>query len=187
MTENTPPKKSVENVNMPQWFYWITGVPMLLIVGLAALYYARFAHCETSTYAPNTSSNELNLRCIFNGTQAEWGQIGDFFGGMLNPVIGLITIIFIVISIHQTQKALTQNQIALEQSNKALMQNEQALNDSKTELQISNAIMNEQKQLTDFSLKFDLIHRFISSINAVAEEEKDISFPVAGKKHQHAL
>lgn len=119
---------------------WIASIPFLITSALAGLYYSRFAICTTDAPAPNTTFSGKEFSCLYSLTKEEWGQAGDFIGGIANPIIGLITILLVIISIRQNQTALQQNQAAL-------AQNEQALRDSKEELKISNIALNDQKDL----------------------------------------
>ncbi|WP_152625208.1 hypothetical protein [Cellvibrio sp. OA-2007] len=37
---------------------------------------------------------------------AEWGQFGDYLGGIINPIVGLITITLLTVSLRQTRREL---------------------------------------------------------------------------------
>ena len=37
----------------------------------------------------------------------DWGTFGDYVGGLLNPVVGLATVLLVIISITTQQKELT--------------------------------------------------------------------------------
>lgn len=50
----------------------------------------------------------------------KWGQTGDFFGGILNPLLSFLSLLALVITLRQTDLALKQNRIALEQSKEEL-------------------------------------------------------------------
>lgn len=50
----------------------------------------------------------------FSGTQlssasGDWGTFGDFLGGVLNPIVGLINMAFVMLTLRQNHKALNQN------------------------------------------------------------------------------
>lgn len=63
----------------------------------------------------------------FSSKRDEWGQFGDFVGGLVNPFIGLLTIYLLVTTISQQSRALDQTENALDHANKALEQNETAI------------------------------------------------------------
>ncbi|WP_200903750.1 putative phage abortive infection protein [Delftia tsuruhatensis] len=48
---------------------------------------------------------------------SKWGQVGDYFGGMLNPFFGLITVILVIYSIHVQRIEFRQSTNALNISN----------------------------------------------------------------------
>ncbi|MFZ5579889.1 MAG: putative phage abortive infection protein [Pseudomonadota bacterium] len=58
---------------------------------------------------------------------SRWGQTGDFFGGILNPVFGFLSVLALVLTLRQNQKALQQNQEALEDSRIELSRSADAL------------------------------------------------------------
>ncbi|HTF96748.1 MAG TPA: hypothetical protein VL995_11495 [Cellvibrio sp.] len=88
----------------------------LIIVGvllfLFTLYLARFA----SFYALDQSS---------------WGQLGDFIGGIANPIVGLFTIILLSVSLRQSRMALVQANNALVQSQQELSMTREAIVDAR--------------------------------------------------------
>jgi hypothetical protein len=61
---------------------------------------------------------------------ADWGKFGDFFGGFINPIVGLVTIVLFAAS-------LKQNQIAISHSEQTLIQNEKILKATLDELKIT--------------------------------------------------
>lgn len=67
--------------------------------------------------------------------QTIWGVFGDYVGGILNPIVGLITIILLVVTLRQNQRALHQNEIALEQNREELELSRVELRNSATALQ----------------------------------------------------
>lgn len=52
----------------------------------------------------------IKFYCSGESNQATWGQLGDFMGGLINPIIGLITIIFLSYNLKQNERLLTQSQ-----------------------------------------------------------------------------
>jgi hypothetical protein len=54
--------------------------------------------------------------------QEVWGQFGDFFGGLLNPTMGLVTIYLVLANVRLQRKELKNSLQELRNSNKALLQ-----------------------------------------------------------------
>ena len=68
---------------------------------------------------------------------SDWGAVGDFFGGVLNPTFALLSLILIAYTLMQNKKALEQSEKAIEQGTKAIEQNEKALRVSNEELALT--------------------------------------------------
>lgn len=147
----------------------VIAFPFMLAFVLVWGYITRFGSCLSDTPAPNTTGNGLEFACLYSFSSEQWGQAGDFLGGILNPLIGLVTVILVVLSIRQ-------NNIALQQNQAALKQNEQALKDSKEELQNSNNIMLQQRHLMEFDLKLNLFNGFLVEVSEQAKLEKKIEY-----------
>ena len=64
---------------------------------------------------------------ISNVEPAGWGQMGDYFGGMLNPVFGFLTILAIVITLIQQSRELKLSREELELSRTELKNSAEAL------------------------------------------------------------
>lgn len=80
------------NSNAPRFYPWIIlGVALLL--GLA--YVARF-HGNPA------------------GDPDSWGQFGDFLGGLLNPLVGIITVLLVLETLRITRREAQDNRIALD-------------------------------------------------------------------------
>lgn len=50
---------------------------------------------------------------------ADWGSFGDFFGGILNPIIGVMTLYWVIIAVRYQQEELGQAREALSKSSEA--------------------------------------------------------------------
>lgn len=57
-----------------------------------------------------------------------WGQVGDFFGGVLNPIVGIATIYLILISIRMQKQELLLTREELKSSSEALEAQARAIN-----------------------------------------------------------
>jgi len=64
---------------------------------------------------------------ISNADPAGWGQVGDYFGGMLNPVFGFLTILALVITLIQQGRELKLSREELELSRTELRKSAEAL------------------------------------------------------------
>lgn len=81
----------------------------------------------------------------FSNDVAKWGSVGDYFGGLLNPVFAFLSFIALLLAlryqskqIKQTAIQLKQNEEALEQAIDAIKQNEKALTQNAEALKINN-------------------------------------------------
>ncbi|KZN61537.1 putative phage abortive infection protein [Pseudoalteromonas luteoviolacea] len=76
---------------------------------------------------------ELN----FAKSISDWGATGDFFGGILNPIIAFCSLLFLIRTLRQNNIALKQSEHSLEQGKKAIEQNVLALEISNNELKLT--------------------------------------------------
>ncbi|KRA13941.1 hypothetical protein ASD75_04570 [Acidovorax sp. Root568] len=62
-------------------------------------------------------------------THEAWGQFGDYFGGLLNPVVGMATVVLVILSINMQRMELRNSLAELKNANAAtaLMSFEQSL------------------------------------------------------------
>ena len=81
---------------------------------------------------------------------SDWGAVGDFFGGILNPTFALLSLILIAYTLMQNKKALEQSEIAIQQGSEAIKQNEKALQVSNKELSLTrDELKNSSKALEE--------------------------------------
>lgn len=52
----------------------------------------------------------------FNADPSKWGQIGDYFGGLLNPIISFTTLIFLIKAYYSQRQELEDTKIALRET-----------------------------------------------------------------------
>lgn len=85
-------------------FDWLL---LLLAVGafVFGLYLARTIYCMYI-------ENFFDIKPVGEGRDA-WGQMGDFFGGMLNPIFSLIGVLFLLYTIFQNRQELKKTSEAL--------------------------------------------------------------------------
>lgn len=65
---------------------------------------------------------------IVSSEVSQWGQAGDFFGGILNPVFGFLTIVALVLTLLLQSKELKMSREELELSRTELAKSAEALN-----------------------------------------------------------
>lgn len=53
-------------------------------------------------------------------TRADWGVLGDFFGGTLNPIFSFLGLIMLLVTLFQNQKELELSRVELKESSQAL-------------------------------------------------------------------
>jgi len=84
------------------WADWlIAAIALLLIAAIGGTYYNSFADYPA-------------------GGPPTWGEFGDYFGGVANPILGLATVILVVLTLRATRKAALETSIALEEQLKQL-------------------------------------------------------------------
>lgn len=130
----------------------IFAITAIIVVCVVKSYFDTFK--ELHSAAKSVSTKDVDLYAI-------WGQFGDYIGGTLNPIIGMATIVFLIISI------LFQR---IELAN-AMIENEKTSHS--TRIQRFESIF--------FSL-LDLHHKLISSIKI----DTNIAF-TQGQKLQQAI
>jgi hypothetical protein len=115
----------------------------------------------------------------FASSISNWGAVGDFFGGVLNPTFALLSLILIAYTLMQNKKALEQSEEAIKQGTQAIEQNEEALRVSNEELALtrnelanSATALEEQAKLlavqsfeTTFFNMLDLHSRLLDKFN----------------------
>ncbi|HTF95261.1 MAG TPA: hypothetical protein VL995_03935 [Cellvibrio sp.] len=96
---------------------------LIIITGLMALYF-------------------WNFNGAISGRQDAWGQFGDYVGGLINPMIGFITVWLLTVSMRQ-------NHLMLIQANKELELARQALVNAKEMQAKTEETMAEQVRIAD--------------------------------------
>ncbi|MCX7099276.1 MAG: hypothetical protein NTV43_15365 [Methylococcales bacterium] len=94
-------------------------LPLLVIAivgGCSAIYFYLSTFCGADT-----------TNCELTAKLEQWGQTGDFFGGILNPFFTFLGLIFVGITIMQNQQALKQSETELQLSREELRKSSEAL------------------------------------------------------------
>ncbi|BBB61419.1 hypothetical protein UNDKW_3146 [Undibacterium sp. KW1] len=100
-------------------FFLITGFFAFLI----------YLYAKTFTDLGKSSLSEASQKALLDKA-ATWGQLGDFFGGLANPVIGWITIFLLILNLVYQRRQLSNakkeaekaHEINLEQARHAIVQ-----------------------------------------------------------------
>lgn len=122
-----------------------------------------------------------HFRNEFSDDQAVWGQFGDFMGGLVNPIVGLLTIGLLTVSLnqsnlalHQTAQALKQSEAALRQSGEEIRLAKQALLDNQKIQSATQDALNEQTaiaaQARDMNNAFALYGSLVTANSQLAEQ-----------------
>lgn len=144
------------------------AIMMVALVGIS--YFATFKGL------PTQSMNEE-----IKGLIGAWGTVGDYFGGILNPILAFCSLMALCYTIdlqnkqlkktdeqlEQNKLALEQNKIALEQNAKALEFNNQELKNSNEQLRLSaqaQAEMEKTQKIQQFEGLFTYMANELSKI-----------------------
>lgn len=92
----------------------------------------------------------------------EWGALGDFFGGILNPFFTFLSIILFAYTLSQNRKALEQSAKSLQQNQKALEINTEELTVSSKALESSAEAQHTQAISNNF---FNLLAQHNNIVN----------------------
>ncbi len=98
-----------------------------------------------------------------SSSAGDWGTFGDFFGGVLNPIIAGAGLVLLLKTLRQNEKALQQAEQMIEQGNAALQQNAEELKASRKELAKSAEASNRNLLL---QLEAEKLKRFNEEMRA---------------------
>jgi uncharacterized membrane protein len=101
-------------------------------------------------------------------SMSQWGQFGDYVGGLINPLFGLITIILLVFTLKQNDLALQQAADELEQTRAALLRG-QAIQEA-TEKSLSQQI-SVAAESRDLNNAISLFESYSKTIEKILEDE----------------
>lgn len=91
------------------WAYYLVIFIVIIFTTQIALYYATFKNFDfgwnifSGLADKDWNSIDPEGNIIDDGLEAKWGAFGDFIGGILNPILGFITII-LLLRAHQKDK-----------------------------------------------------------------------------------
>lgn len=128
----------------------------VFIVGALGAYWFHFG------MGPGRITNELS----------RWGQTGDFFGGVLNPVFGFLTVILLLRTLQQTERSLKQSEEELKLSREEMKRSADALSEQSKDL----------KQQTFERTFFDLLRLYNEIVDGFIIKQDGLSRLMEGSE-----
>jgi|GEM_PF-3440061 len=105
--------------------------------------------------------------------RATYGVIGDFFGGILNPILTFCGFVFLIYTILQNQQMLDHNQEMLKLSKEQLEKSTEELALNRQEMELSRTEMEGSKKALEMQAKTLEIQRFESTFFNLLKLHKD--------------
>ncbi|MCR3946354.1 hypothetical protein NUK32_05245 [Aeromonas caviae] len=96
----------------------------------------------------------------------QWGQIGDYFGGLLNPIISFTTLIFLIKAYYSQRQELEDTKIALK--------------DTVEYNRKQTAMMNTSIKISKFNVHIDLCHKEIGYIQDEINRAEECKYKQKG-------
>ncbi|MBV1916266.1 MAG: putative phage abortive infection protein [Pseudomonadales bacterium] len=110
----------------------------------------------------------------FWDTPERWGALGDFFGGVLNPLLAFSSLVLLLATLKQNQKALSQNEEALRLNNSELEMTRNELSQSKEALIKQATTLDKQSFEGTFFNLLSLHQDLVNSID-FANKKGDVT------------
>ncbi|NSL55904.1 putative phage abortive infection protein [Uliginosibacterium aquaticum] len=129
--------------------YWL--LILLLVVLLIAAVFA------WQLYALYTAAFGTDI--LLNATRADWGVLGDFFGGTLNPIFSFLGLIMLLVTLFQNQTELELSRNELKESSQALKAQASTLDKQRFE-DTFFALLNQLNNLLEQLLAEGVRHDF---------------------------
>jgi fumarate reductase subunit C len=130
--------------------YW----PLICVVtciGLVAWQYLSTfyneIHCDSSIYLCEALKSKPEV----------WGQFGDFVGGLLNPIVGICTIILLIATLNLSRVELKEARVAATKAANAQVKMEESMRTQLDIAQSQNNLVNYYTHLEEFQKYFTLI------------------------------
>lgn len=90
-----------------KWILVFFACVLLMAIGFAWHIFSIYTSAFGSALPPPTS-------------RSDWGVMGDFFGGILNPLFSILGLLMLLVTLIQNQRELELSRQELRESNKAL-------------------------------------------------------------------
>lgn len=109
---------------------------------------------------------------------SKWGEFGDFLGGFINPMIGLITVWLLTVSLKQNEDMLLQSQEELKLTTKQLMHGQEIQKSTEEALRLQVEVSKISTDLASAKVMLDHYEKelkFQSSLNNQNDIVGDLS------------
>ena len=103
----------------------------------------------------------INVGHSLTTSSEHWGQLGDFFGGILNPFLGFFTIVLLLATLRQSREALAQGRDALLTNKEELVETRREVRASAEALHQQVEAMKQQRAQEDTHYQHSLHHRVV--------------------------
>lgn len=102
-----------------------------------------------------------------SGDSGDWGTLGDFFGGILNPIVGIMGLVFLANTLKQNQDALRMSQEALHLNQEELKLSRVELAEARKAQQYLAETEKENLRIRVLLMKADNIYNNISEASSL--------------------
>lgn len=141
-----------------RWVRWIVGFAVVLLISVYSIYFLHF------------SSNGLS------NAPEQWGQFGDFVGGTVNPILGFLTLIALVLTIIIQSRQLSVSTRELELSRRELELTREELSRSAQAQELSEKALRAQANASEQSARLTGINFLLDHYKAALSDMRNHSF-----------
>lgn len=162
--EEAKPQEDKANDYSQEWLIAVAvGLVMLLVIGI---YFSKAG-------LPNVSDADL---------RGELGTLGDFFGGVLNPILSFVSIVLLLFTIKQTRQSLdlstknlvqTETQLGYEQDHRKQARIDDVLSTLSTKIESALLVMDEMNAWVEIEESIDRLMLYKWSEDAVYDFERN--------------
>jgi uncharacterized membrane protein len=163
-------KDFIKNQDNQMWLFiaLLIAAVLFFVVSTFSIYSRAFGH-----YAIPDTASHSNLSNI----RAEWGQIGDFFGGILNPLFGFVSLFALLVTIAYQARSLRISSEELRLSREELSKSSTAL-----------AAQNKAIELQSFEQTFfSWLNTYRDLLNSVTENSTQSANNTKGRDQLYKL
>lgn len=134
---------------------WILITLLLTVVILTVLFLAKkyYSNVYPSVFISNKSG--------------DWGAFGDFFGGILNPIFGLISVSLILVTIWQQKSALAQT---TKQINLSVEEMTKSVAAQEKQAELSEKQLKELMKKSELDESIRVLNNLINDLNDSIDE-----------------
>ena len=132
--------ETMSHSDLMRWLSWIVAFASGLLLAIYGIYFLHFSKSGISN------------------DPAAWGQFGDFTGGTINPILGFLTLIALVLTIILQSRQLSISSRELELSRKELELTRNELTRSAEAQELSEKALRAQATAADRSARLNAIN-----------------------------